>query len=75
MRKVTGYLIGFALGVALVTGVLSCSPQAGAENSQQTIDYYEYQVRTLPDGRKMPCLVHESGTGYAVTCDWAGAKP
>lgn len=74
MNKAIRYMIGFGLGVIVVTGVYGCATPAGAENNGQTIDYYEYQIRTLPDGRKMECLVHESGVGYAVTCNWEGAK-
>lgn len=54
--------------------LVACAPGAMAENREQTIDSYQQQTRTLADGRTMQCLVHESGTGYAVTCDWAGAK-
>lgn len=68
------YVVGFVLGIALVLVTVACMPSAGAENRTQTIDLYQEQVRTLSDGRKVLCLVHETGYGYAVTCDWARAK-
>lgn len=73
--KILRYIVGAVIGAVLATGLWACSAPAQAEQQRQTIDNYEYQIRTLPDGRKMECLVHESGYGYAVTCDWSGAKP
>ena len=74
MPRGFGYIIGVGLAVALVGGTYGCAAPAEAESDRQLIDYYEYNVRTLPDGRKLECLTQASGVGYAVTCNWAGAK-
>lgn len=67
------YIVGFLLGTALVLVTVACMPSAGAD--MRDIDKFTQETRVLKDGRNVECLVLTSGYGYAIDCDWAGAKP
>lgn len=73
-----------AIGALSVLALTGCAPASSTPNNTPPVDatvdssgnilnHLKSAIVTMPDGRKVSCIVYNQGEA-SISCDWAGAS-